>query len=346
MDKLVSIILPCYNAEKYLTEALDSIIKQTYKNIEIIAVNDNSTDATADILEKYSRENKNIQVINNKNKGLGNALNLGIEVAKGEYIARMDADDICFKERIENQINYLYSNTKIDIISCFSKNINADGSFNSYDTYLNCTQPLSNLFFSLFENPLTHPAVIGKAHIFKSNHYEIDNLVSEDYFLWTTLLKKGFIIGNLNQRLFNYRKNLSSASNVGKSIMQKRHIDISNDMLQHFLNTKIEEHYHRIILLRCEETFSTIDAKKAITLFKNLTTEFIKKFKPDSLAKKEIITWQQQRIIKIIASGFLKANAKEKIKFLSLIFIYPRIFFQWATYKNIFYRIQWLVNSR
>lgn len=346
MDKLVSIILPCYNAEKYLNEALLSLVNQTYKKIEIIAINDNSTDNTLAILEDFSRKYNNVIVINNNKKGFGNALNLGISRANGEYIARMDGDDICDIYRIEKQMDYMLQNPKIDLISCFTKSINANGSFNSFDTYLTCTQPLSCLFFSLFENPITHPAVFGKAEILKQNPYETVNNVTEDYNLWATLLKKEIKIGNVPQILLYYRKNLLSYSNIGKNLMQERHINISNDMLQFFLNIKLEGLYHKIILLRYIDNFSCSDAKKAIGNFKKITQEFIKKYNPDTKSKKEILTWQYQRIIKIIASGFVKSSVKEKIMFLSLIFTYPRIFFQTATYKNIFYRIQWIINSK
>ena len=100
---LVSIILPCFNASKYIDVALKSILNQNYKNIEVIVIDDGSTDNTLTILEQYSKVDSRIKLFeNSKNKGLIYTLNKAILLANGEYIARMDADDISMLDRIEN----------------------------------------------------------------------------------------------------------------------------------------------------------------------------------------------------------------------------------------------------
>ncbi|MFN8575414.1 MAG: glycosyltransferase family A protein [Candidatus Sericytochromatia bacterium] len=115
-NKLISVILPVYNTEKYLHESIESILNQTYKNIELICVNDVSTDDSLKILESYG---KKLLIINNeKNLGTGGARNIGIRVAKGELLAFMDADDIWIKNKLELQLNHLEKNKELDI--CFS----------------------------------------------------------------------------------------------------------------------------------------------------------------------------------------------------------------------------------
>ena len=89
----ISIIVPCYNVEKYLPECLDSLLNQTFKYFEIICVNDGSNDSTLSILEKYSKKDSRIKIISQKNKGLSGARNTGIDAAKGDYIAFLDSDD-------------------------------------------------------------------------------------------------------------------------------------------------------------------------------------------------------------------------------------------------------------
>ena len=93
MKELVSIIIPIYNVEKYLTKCIESVINQTYKNLEIILVNDGSTDNSKEIIDKYSLIDSRIKVINKKNGGLSEARNAGIEIAKGDYIGFLDSDD-------------------------------------------------------------------------------------------------------------------------------------------------------------------------------------------------------------------------------------------------------------
>ena len=94
MKPKVSIVMPVYNGDKYLVESLESILHQTYRNFELIIINDGSTDNSMAIIESYAKTDENIIIISRENKGLVASLNEGIILAKGDYIARMDADDI------------------------------------------------------------------------------------------------------------------------------------------------------------------------------------------------------------------------------------------------------------
>ena len=99
--KLISIIIPIYNNEKFISRCLDSIINQTYKKIEIIIVNDGSTDKSLDVISKYEKKDNRIKVINKKNEGVSIARNIGIESSKGDYITFVDADDWLELDAIE-----------------------------------------------------------------------------------------------------------------------------------------------------------------------------------------------------------------------------------------------------
>ena len=98
---MVSIIIPAYNAEKYIEQCIDSIISQTYKNIEVIIVNDGSTDNTLAICEKYAKEDKRIKIVKKKNEGVSKARNDGIKIATGKYIMFIDSDDYIDDDYIE-----------------------------------------------------------------------------------------------------------------------------------------------------------------------------------------------------------------------------------------------------
>lgn len=116
-DPLVSIIIPAYNTGKYLLQAVDSAINQTYKNKEIIVIDDGSTDNTKELLNSYIKENK-IKYIFQENQGLSAARNTGIKASKGDFIAFLDADDIFLLEKVQKQVNHLNKNSGIDISYC------------------------------------------------------------------------------------------------------------------------------------------------------------------------------------------------------------------------------------
>jgi len=110
INSLVSVIIPIYNAEKYINECIDSILKQTYNNLQIILVNDGSTDNTGQILEYFSHQDIRILIVNQENKGCSAAKNKGLEFAKGEFVQYLDADDILSKDKIEIQVKTLNEN--------------------------------------------------------------------------------------------------------------------------------------------------------------------------------------------------------------------------------------------
>ena len=114
---LVSVLMPAYNAGHTIARALDSIINQTYKNLEIVIINDHSNDVTSEILELYMKRDKRIHVYTNQlSSGVAGALNYGLSLCGGKYIARMDADDVSHLNRIEKQVDYMEDNPEVGIL--------------------------------------------------------------------------------------------------------------------------------------------------------------------------------------------------------------------------------------
>ncbi len=126
MNDLISVIIPVYNVEKYLLKCLDSVSSQTYKNIEIIVVNDGSTDNSLDILSKYAKKENRLLIINQKNQGLSGARNSAIKIAKGEYLIFLDSDDYIKKELIEEVYGKILKEDADIAIYGYDK-INEDG---------------------------------------------------------------------------------------------------------------------------------------------------------------------------------------------------------------------------
>ena len=128
MEKLISIIVPVYNSEKYLEKCISSILNQTYKNIEIIIVDDGSKDKSVEICDNFSKNNKNIKVFHKKNEGVSIARNYGISKAKGDYILFIDSDDTIAKEMIYSLYNNLVDNDA-DISMCNIIRIDENGEY-------------------------------------------------------------------------------------------------------------------------------------------------------------------------------------------------------------------------
>jgi glycosyltransferase EpsE len=205
--QLVSILMSVHNSQETLDKALKSILNQTYTNTEILIMDDASTDASSEILDRYSKDYGNIKIYKNKiNIGLTKSLNLLIKYANGIYIARQDADDFSNILRLEKQINFLnYHN--LDACSTWAKNIDTDEKIHAF----------SNLFspklIIKYKNPFIHGSLlIKKDTLNKLNNYNEKFYYAQDYKLMTDLIKKNFRIKILPEILYelNMQNNISS----------------------------------------------------------------------------------------------------------------------------------------
>ena len=196
---IISVVMSVYNGEKYLAEAIDSILTQTYINFELIIINDGSKDRTLEIIEKYINKDERIVLISRENKGLIASLNEGIEKAKGKYIARMDADDICISSRFEEQITFMQENN-IDLCGSWIAPFNEHGKIVIWKYPKNHNDIV---FRSFFMSSFAHPSVMIKKDIFKELKYE--NEVAEDYRLWCDIMVADYKVGNVQKVLLKYR---------------------------------------------------------------------------------------------------------------------------------------------
>ncbi len=202
---IISVIMSVYNAEKYLREAVDSILNQTYKDFEFIIINDCSKDNSWSILREYARDHKNIILLNNlDNLGLTRNLNLALSISKGEYIARMDADDISDENRFERQINFFKKEASYDIVGTFSEDIDGRGeilrSRTSPVTHNKIIQMLPRL------SPIIHPTVMFKrSSLQRLGFYNVKYTTSQDLELWLRAAGAGLKFYNIPEYLFKYR---------------------------------------------------------------------------------------------------------------------------------------------
>ncbi|EOQ66739.1 glycosyltransferase family 2 protein [Acinetobacter pittii] len=218
---LVSVVLPAYNAELYLKDAIDSVLAQTFSDFELIVLNDGSVDKTEEIILSYS-DSRIVYVKNEKNLGLIGTLNKGINLAKGKYIARMDADDICYPDRFEKQINFLENNNDYVICGTAAYRFYSNNNINNNIFRVPESDELIRLKM-LFNSPFIHPSIMMRNSIIKEKmlNFDIEYKYAEDYKFWSQLLKYGKAY-NLQEKLLYYRLTPNSQTVIGNSDLTKR----------------------------------------------------------------------------------------------------------------------------
>ncbi len=209
----VSIILPAYNCEKYIAAAVAGILQQVYDNFELIVVNDGSTDNTAAILSSISDQRLKV-LTNESNKGLIYSLNRAIGESKGEFIARMDADDIAASDRIEKQVHWLLHHPDTAAVATFIKIIDEKGGEKGdwpLDRNTYTAKKIRRVMPK--ENCIAHPTMMIRAGILKKYRYAEAQKNIEDYDLWLRMLADGLVIDKVPQPLLFYREHAASVTN-------------------------------------------------------------------------------------------------------------------------------------
>jgi glycosyltransferase involved in cell wall biosynthesis len=198
----VSVLLPIYNAEAFLREAVESILAQTFSDFELLAINDGSTDHSREILTSFSDSRLKI-IDNDGNRGLIYTLNRGIEHAKGEFIARMDADDIALPERLALQIRFLDENPNVALVGGQTELID---SYSKSFKLCQLPQTHDEIITKIFTaNCFVHPSVLFRANVIRNlGGYREEALHAEDYDLWLRIIEH-YDVANLAEILVRYR---------------------------------------------------------------------------------------------------------------------------------------------
>lgn len=207
---LVSVILPVYNAEKHVAEAVQSILDQTYKNFELILIDDCSTDKSFETLQSFKDPRIKLHR-NEKNQKLIYTLNKAIQLSSGEYIARMDADDISLPTRLQQQVEYLQKFKDVAVLGSQIQFIDENGVKKGKP--LICVTDSARIKWRFhFGNCMNHPTVMfRKSIVDRSDFYDPEYVHAEDYELWLRLSRK-YAFDNLPQVLLKYRVHSGSVS--------------------------------------------------------------------------------------------------------------------------------------
>ena len=311
---LVSIVLPVYNAEKYVGAAVDSILRQSYEKFELIIVDDGSTDDSLSVVSSYA--DPRIKIFKNKkNLGIVNSLNIGISLSNGEYIARMDSDDIAFPERIAKQLEYI-RNSHYDLVSARAITF-GDSKNKIFPIKLS---PLEAEFGLLFVNLIVHPLIFARAEVLKNNSYSNGYEGAEDYHLWTCLISRGYKLSVQEDVLLHYR-------------IHKSQISRTNKLKQIELADRIKTQYFLMLgrdLVAAENDYFCIGINRFGVLcnderYNNISSNFKLRMLIE-VGIKNIKTYQHINIIRSLAAEF-NINVPAKYWIVAYILFVDRLIF-------------------
>ena len=205
---LVTVSMPAFNSERYIAEAIESILAQTYQNFELIIVDDGSTDRTREIIDSF-QDPRIVKVYSDRNRGLITTRNRIAQLAKGKYLALLDADDRAYPDRLEQQVAFLEANYA-DLCGADHWTLNqVTGQIKS------SKQRHSNAdIHALLSvcSPVCNPAMMGRIEIFRQFPYKASYLHAEDYCLWTEIALAGYRFANLKKKLITYRLHSTQTS--------------------------------------------------------------------------------------------------------------------------------------
>lgn len=216
MPPLVSIVMPAYNAEKYIGESIESVLSQTYANIELIIVEDCSTDGTLNVIKQYADERITLEV-NTKNRGIAFSTNRGIELSKGKYIALLDDDDMATPDRIELQVNYLETHSEVDILGGWTETIDGYGNHLNY-----------------YPEPRSNPKYIKALLLF--TWWEFENsttMIRRQFWEDSGLRYEDNCCGLQDLRFFMKASKVGTISAIHNLVLYKRNHDSNESKYRH-----------------------------------------------------------------------------------------------------------------
>lgn len=341
----VSVILPVYNASDYLYQCLDSIVNQTLKEIEIIAINDGSTDNSLEILQEYSKKDSRIIIINQENHGAGISRNNGIEIARGKYLSILDGDDFVKLDMLEKAYNKAeQTQAEICVFRC-----------ESYDNQTTHTTPMTYTIreFLLPKEEVFSPLEVRKdifkvfvgwawdklflTEFVKSNDLYFQDLrtTNDLYFVYTALVIATRITV-LNDILISHRENINTSLSQTRQQSSECFYFALSELKQFLLCRELYPRF-RVDFINYALHFSlwqldTLSMASKSAIYNNLKTKWFDEFEIDTLTKDEIYRLKEYKLYQAIKSQsfensrYNNTKSKKNIsKFVNRIYIPPKL---------------------
>jgi glycosyltransferase involved in cell wall biosynthesis len=274
---LVSVVLPCYEAERSLAAALDSLLSQTYDRLEILALDDGSSDGTLHILEEYAARDGRVRVLRNAtNEGVIRALNRGVAAARGEVVARMDADDVAAPTRIERQVEILAGRPEIDLVGTAVEVIDGDGR-PLRPRPVRCLGPGGARFAALLASPAMHMTIAARASVMRAHAYggSTCSLHTEDYEMFARMLDDGVGFANIDDPLMRVRSDPSSVSARFEAIQVENFVLCAARHLERTLGVRPDPGPHRVLVNRIDASVGARDLREGLGWLDRIERDFL-----------------------------------------------------------------------
>lgn len=324
MKYLVSIVLPVYNEQKTLYEAVDSVLKQTYSDWELLIIDDGSEDKSLKIAKEYLKRDNRVKVLrNNINQGLVYSLNKGIKAAHGEFVARMDADDISLPQRLEKQVDFLTQNPDYGLVGTWAKVVQNE-KVRAYHK-----RPGDNTilqYYLLFNTPFTHSSVMMRKSVLDEVGLYDENLPKiypEDYELWQRVAEVSKV-ANLPEVLHIYREFGESITKKHASEIQKGAMDLSLRYLNKCFESEITSLVLRQLSWLIHGQYKKLSLKQAVQLehvVDKITEIFSKQRKLDEMKVKKFGRKQYHEALTYLALSNYRLFDPRVWQFLTFPFV-------------------------
>lgn len=324
-EKLVSVIIPAYNIEDYIGRCLDSIISQTYKNLEIIVVDDGSRDYTGEILDNYAKKDRRIKVIHKENGGVSSARNKGIEAAEGDYIGFIDGDDLIEPEMYKTLVDLL-EEENADIAHCGYQMVFPDRIDYYHNTGKKKIQTTEEGLKDLLSGEMIEPGLVNKLYkkeLIKNCRLNETVKINEDLLMNYQLFKLSQKSVYYDITPYSYMIRSSSATGANSLITKREDSlrvlnQIKDDCINNNLLSIIYKRYIYLLMAICrdglkDKSYMKYQKKQRKQLKKELRTDVFKSCIPKKLKYMSLFSCYFPHIMKIIYKMYdLKTGTSKK----------------------------------
>jgi glycosyltransferase involved in cell wall biosynthesis len=305
------------------------VLAQTYTQLEVVAVDDGSEDRTAEVLRQAAARDDRVRVlVNDRNVGIIRTLNRAVAESKGEFIARMDADDIVVPDRIERQVAVLRTRPEVGVVG--SAVVVTDENGRAVGTVpVRCTHPSAAPFLALFAVPVMHATLMARSEVMRAFPYRDapECLHAEDYDLFTRMLAAGVQMVNTTVALYKKRTHAAGISNQFEPIQVANFVGLASRQLERTLHVRVRDRVHRVLVNRMDSRTSRGDLQQGLRLLDRMRDLFLQGIPPDDAElRSEVIAIADQQRIDILGLAIRKGSPAQRIAGLALLGRYARAF--------------------
>ena len=305
---LVSVALPCHNAQTSVGEAVESLLTQTYGELEIIAVDDGSTDETGEILASYAARDTRLRLLRHEsNRGLIATLNHAVADACGEFVARMDADDVAAPRRIETQVEFLSRRPDVGVVGCAIDLVALGSERPPRPRPLRCHEPRGARFMSILGTPVAHTSILARTNVMKAHPYGLvpEAVHTEDYELFSRMISTGVGFANIDEPLVTVRLDPGGISRRYEKLQVDNFVRCAHRHFERIFGWLPDTGPHRVLVNRLDASTTRADLADGLRLLSHVEHAFVES---EPSAYREIRGIADMQRVDILLQAVLKGQ--------------------------------------